>query len=245
VSDERPLPNVLSEQEVLLKAADVLIEMGVFESSYYAYQQYPALRNAKIEAPILVIDAQTGEPRYYIITAVDNDIVLAEVQVKTYINSSDERFIMGRGFALPGSQNHFITRREAVELIKSQFPDKTVSEPLAIGNLWLENDKQSHRFIYWYFTVSDNGRSASGEADEYVIGTVIPGYPAIPGGVSNRAAIDYAGQRGDFHLQGYRMAKLNSPLRLFDKLNEARAAGGTFSSSPDTERVGITPVPLK
>jgi hypothetical protein len=83
--------------------------------------------------------------------------------------------------------------------------------------------------------------------DEYIIATFIPGYTSIPGGVTNRAAIDYAGQRGDFHLQGYRMAKLNKPLRLFDRQAAIRAAGGaSFSSSeyPD-ESVGIIPVPLK
>jgi hypothetical protein len=54
VSNERPLPNVLSEQEVLLKAAEVAIAEGVLDPSYYEYQNYPALLTAKIETPILV-----------------------------------------------------------------------------------------------------------------------------------------------------------------------------------------------
>jgi hypothetical protein len=65
--------------------------------------------------------------------------------------------------------------------------------------------------------------------------------------MSNRAAIDFAGQRGDFHLKGYRMAKLNKPLRLFEKLETARSVGGaSFAPSgyPE-ESVGFTPEPLK
>jgi hypothetical protein len=55
VSDERPLLNVLSEQEVLLKAADYAIAKGVLDPSYYAYQNNPALMTAKIEAPSAMI----------------------------------------------------------------------------------------------------------------------------------------------------------------------------------------------
>jgi hypothetical protein len=118
---------------------------------------------------------------------------------------------------------------------------------MAISNLRLDDDPHSHMFLFWYFTVSDDSRSAAGSADEYIIATVIPGYTAIPGGMSNRAAIGFEGKRGDHHLKGYRMAKLDTPLRLFDKLSAARAAGGAsfVSSAYPSESIGITPVPLK
>jgi hypothetical protein len=248
VSSERPLPNVLSEQEVLLKAADVAIEEGVLDPSYYAYQNYPELLNAKIEVPILVTDANSGEPDSYLLTAINNKgELLAEVGVNSSVNVNSSDFIGVIGFAKSGSSNHFITKREAATLIQSQFPGESVSEPMAITNLRLEDSKHSHMFFYWYFTVGDDARSAAGNADEYIIASVIPGYTSIPGGVSNRAAIGFAGSRGDFHLYGYRMAKLNKPLRLFNKLEAARSAGGaSFSSSSyPTEAVGFTPVPLK
>jgi hypothetical protein len=80
ITDERPLPNVLSEKEVLLKAADAAIAEGVLDPSYYAYQINPALMDAKIETPILLIDANNGVPDTYIINAVDNNgITLARV----------------------------------------------------------------------------------------------------------------------------------------------------------------------
>lgn len=37
VSDVRPLPNILSEQEILLKAADYAIAEGVLDPSYDEY----------------------------------------------------------------------------------------------------------------------------------------------------------------------------------------------------------------
>jgi hypothetical protein len=174
-------------------------------------------------------------------------VFLAQLSFNSAINASGEEFAGLRSFALPGSAYHFITKREAAELIQSQFPDSAVSEPMAITNLRLDDDPYSHMFFFWYFTVSDGERSVANAGDEYIIATDIPGYTSIPGGVSNRAAIDYAGGRGDFHLNGYRMAKLSKPLRLFEKLETARSAGGaSFApSSYPAESVGFTPVPLK
>jgi hypothetical protein len=158
--------------------------------------------------------------------AVDSaGVYLGQMAFDIAVNVSDDEFIGLRGFALPNTANHFITKQEAVNLIQSQFPDSAVSEPLAITGLHLDDDPSSHMFIFWYFTDNNSARNVDGVSDEYIIATFISGYPGIPGGVSNRSAIDYAGGRGDFHLNGYRMAKLEKPLKLFDKLNAARAVG--------------------
>jgi hypothetical protein len=248
VSAERPLPNVLSEKEILLKAMDVLTEEGFFDPSRYEYNENPALLTAKIETPILVTDTENGEPGWYMLIATDDaGVFLARMSFNSAVNANDDEFIGISSFAFPNSANHFITKREAAELIQSQFPDSTVSEPMAIENLRLDDDPSSHMFPFWYFTVNDNARNIDGVSDEYVIATFISGYPGIPGGVSNRSAIDFAGGRGDLHLNGYRMAKLEKPLKLFDKLNAIRAAGGaTFApANYPTESVGFTPIPLK
>jgi len=219
-SDERPLPNVLSEREILLKAADAAVKEGVLDSSYYAYQNNPALMTAKIETPILLTDAVTGVPDGYLLTAIDEDgISLACVFVDAGSDVSEESFAHGRSISEPGgAYNHIITKREAAELIQSQFPGAAVSEPMMISNLWLGDDPHSHIALFWYFTV--------GADEEYVITP----YP-----------------RGDHFLQGCRMAKLNRSLRLFDKINAARVAGGiSFSASASSvETVGFTPVMLK
>jgi hypothetical protein len=248
VSTERPLPNVLSEKEILLKAMDVLKEEGFFNTSRYEYNEKPALLTAKIETPVLVTNAENGEPGWYMLIATDDaGVFLARMSFNSAVNASDDEFIGISSLAFPNSANHFITKREAAELIRSQFPDSTVSEPMAIENLRLDDDSSSHMFPFWYFTVNDSARNIDGTSDEYVIATFISGYPGIPGGVSNRSAIDFAGGRGDLHLNGYRMAKLEKPLKLFDKLNAARAVGGaTFAPAIyPTESVGFTPIPLK
>jgi hypothetical protein len=249
VSTERPLPNVLSEQEVLLKAADVAIKDGVLNPSYYAYQHNPALMDAKIETPILMSDASTGVPNIYLLNAVDADgISLALISVSSARDEGESTFVRGRFISEAGFRpnNHIITKREAVELIQSQFPDSTISEPMAIDNLRLKDKRYSHQGIFWYFAVSETARSVAGEAGEYILDPFIPVIPgsAIPEVLSNRAALN---QTGSPHLDGYRMAKLDTPLRLFDKLETARAAGGaSFApSSYPSESVGFTPVPLK
>ncbi|MDR2149336.1 MAG: hypothetical protein LBO67_00635 [Spirochaetaceae bacterium] len=101
--------------------------------------------------------------------------------------------------------------------------------------------------IFWYFTVNENGRNAEGAVEEYVIAAGITGYRSIPGGVSNRAAINGDQGRGNPHLGWHRMAKLNTPLRLFEKREAARAAGGaSFAlSTYPTASIGFTPVSLK
>jgi hypothetical protein len=248
VSTERPLSNVLSEQEVLLKAADFAIAESVLDSSYYAYEKNPALMDAKIESPILVTDAASGVPDMYILNAVDDDgISLARISVSSNLDDmSGVSFVRGRSISEASmASDHIITKREAVELIQSQFKNMILSEPVAVGDLRLGDDPHSHIALFWYFTVSENARSTEGAVEEYVIDADIAGYRSIPGGVSNRAAINLG--RGSPHLDGYRMAKLDKPLRLFDKLKTARAAGGaSFApASYPSESIGFTPVPLK
>ncbi|MDR0628164.1 MAG: hypothetical protein LBG24_00675 [Treponema sp.] len=251
-SAERPLANILSEQEVLLKAADFAIEEGVLDPSYYAYQTNPALMDAKIETPVLVTDASSGVPDMYILNAVDQDgIYLARISVSSNpSDTSEASFIFSRFITEPTSaHNHLMTKREATALIQSQFPngmtDGTVSEPMMIGNLRLGDDPHSHRGLFWYFTVGENVRSTVGTGGEYVIDAIIGGYRSIPGGVTNRAAINMG--HTSHHLDEYRMVKLDRPLHLFDKLNTARSVGGvsfTPSAYP-IETVGFTPAPLK
>jgi hypothetical protein len=246
VDNERPLPNVLSEREVLVKAAGYAIEEGVLDPEYYAYQDNPALMYAKIETPILITDAVTGEPYAYLLTAVDDTGVLLAAVAVNSAASTNEEFERGRGFGIPVTAGHYISKREAVELIKSQFPEGTASEPIAVNNLRLGTDPFSHIGVFWYFTVSENTRSVTDPCEEYIIAADIAGYRSIPGGVSNRSAIDL-GQGGSPYLNGYRMAKLEEPLNIFDKLKAARSAGGASFTPPSypLESIDFTPALLK
>jgi hypothetical protein len=248
-SNERPLPNVLSEQEVLLKAADFAIAEGVLDPAYYAYQTNPALMDAKIETPILMTDGNSGVPDRYILHAVDKEgITLARISVSSNPdNVTETSFVYGRHIAEPGgAMNHLMTKREAVELIQSQFPDGTASEPMAVHNLRLGDNPHSHIAFLWYFTVDENARSVAGSGGDYVIDAYFSGYYYTPGGVSARSVSNL--RRGSPYLNGAHMVKLDRPLHLFDRLNTARAVGGvsfTPPAYPSDPPIGITPVPLK
>jgi hypothetical protein len=247
-SSERPLQNVLSEREVLLKVADIAVAEGILDPSHYAYEINPALKDAKIATPILVTDANSGVPDMYILQAVDSQgIRLASVSVSSDPNNvNDESFVYTRSIPTPdGPMLHIMTKLEAAELIQSQFPDSTTSGPIAVNNLRLGEDPYSDKALLWYFTVSENTRSAVDSGSDYVIDAYITNYTSIPGGITNRAAInmDYT----SFHLDGYRMVKLDRPINLFSKIDEARSVGGvSFASSIyPSNSIGFTPVQLK
>jgi hypothetical protein len=64
-----------------------------------------------------------------------------------------------------------MTKREAIRLMKSQFPDKQISDPIAVTGLHLEDSPHSDNHEFWYFTVVDNnnGRSVTETPEEYII----------------------------------------------------------------------------
>jgi hypothetical protein len=249
VSGERPMPDILSEQEVLLKAADYAYKIGALDSSYYEYTNVPALLTAKIETPILVYNS-TGYPATYMLTVVDDsEGFLAGAYVQPVVGTDEATFETTRFTrvnALPEQSGHYITKREAIDLIKSQFSDRIVSKPIAVAGLCLVDDPYSSTVIFWYFTTNDNQRGASGGSEEYIIDSYIRGYKNSIGGVSNRSAIS-TGNGGSPHLDGARMAKLNTPLRLFEKLEAARSTGRSLNSvaAEPMEPIKYTPVPLR
>jgi hypothetical protein len=251
VNGERPLPNVLSEQEVLIKAVDYARHIGAFSPTYYVYQENPALLTAKLETPVLIYDISTGTMNIYSLTAVDNDgtdlmTVYVSSSVDTAINNFEHIRIIGL-VNVPEQSIHRITKREAIRLMKNQFSEKQMSDPIAITGLYLEDSPYSNNHEFWYFTVSDQDRSISEIPEEYIIASEIVGWKKISGGLSNRAAIS-SGDGGSPHLNWNRMAKLETPLRLFqqieEKANRAAAESENFAEEPIV-KVRFTPVPLK
>jgi hypothetical protein len=252
LSSERPSTDILSEQEVMLKAGDYAIKLGALDPSYYLYENDPALLTAKIESPILVYDF-TGfggsDGATYLLNAVnDNGVNLAGAYVRPVVEVEEDSFVISR-FQRVDTFNehsyHHITKREAVNLSRSQFTGKTVSEPVAI-RMRLDSKPYSHYNNFWYFTVDDNSRNAVSNTEEYIIDSIITGDAVQSGGVSNRSAIS-GGVRGSPHLDGARMARLDSPLKVFDKLEAARSAGRSLSTviaNQSMEPVKFTPIPL-
>ena len=250
VCSERPFSDVLSEQEILLKAVNYAHKIGAFNPAYYVYQENPALLTAKLETPVLIYYVPTGTANSYSLTAVDTDgtdlmTVYVSSSVDTDINSFEHLRIIGL-VNIPEQSVHRMTKREAVHLMKSQFPDNQISDPIALSGLYLEDSPYSNNHVFWYFTVDDSNRSIAEASEEYIIASEIVGWKKISGGLSNRAAIN-SGDGGSPHLNWNRMAKLETPLRIFERIEAARAArGASFSPSMyPMETIGFTPVPLK
>jgi hypothetical protein len=252
VSIERPLPNVLSEQEVLLRAIEYANKMGMFHPSYHEYEDQPELLTAKIETPVLIYNF-TGYPSddggsYFFTAVADNGECLMDAYVRPVVDAGDDTFEISRSVRwgkIPAEQTkHYMSKREAVALIQEQFPGKGYTEPIAV-RISLENKRHSNSCIFWYFEISDsNARGLI--SDEYIIDSLIGGYNTIVGGISNRRAIS-TGYGGSFYLDGARMAKLAEPLRLQERLENARSAGRSLGSLSETPIAPsrIIPVPLQ
>jgi hypothetical protein len=249
VSRERPFPQVLSEQEILLKAFEYAHKIGALHPSYSIYQENPALLTAKIETPVLIYHIPTGSTNTYSLIAVDNDgTTLIDSYVRSSVDADIDSFEVVRITGIvnvPKYSVHHITKREAMSLMKSQFPDKQISEPIAIAGIYLEDSRYSNNQEFWYFTVGDNNRGAAEDAEEYIIDSEIGGWKTIAGGMANRAAIS-SGDGGSPYFNGNRMARLETPLRIHERIEAARSAGGATSFTANSvENVQYTPIPLR
>lgn len=210
INDQRPMPNVLSEQEILLKAAEYAINDGALNESYYLYKSIPELLTAKAETPIL-LHSPDGIPCSYMLTAVDNTgTCLFSANVDCAVNS-DKEFVASTMEPLPNREPrlHIITKREVKDFANSKFPDMKITEPIAIMGVKLENSRFSHMGTFWYFKASDL-RSISSTSDEYLLDAIVSGYtPAMTNG--SRAIIN-SGYGGSPFLNWARLVKLTTPL---------------------------------
>ena len=241
-----PMPGILSEEEVLLKAADLVIEIGGLDPSFFVYEENPAMWTAKIETPVLLFDPN-GMPISYQFSAIDDSgTLLMEATVSPYKDTQLKDFFgsrMGPNKNTTDEQStHFITKREAKQLIKSTFPGKNSSDPVALTQLSLEGNRYSHYERFWYFTIpTDNSNY-----DEYVLAAYIGGWKIIPGGISNRNAIN---ANGSPYLSHGRLAKLTTPLRLKDKIANAslkvHRSIDSYNSVPFVGTIDFLIVPLE
>jgi hypothetical protein len=254
-SNERPMPDILSEQEVLLKAAEYAYTIGALHPSYYLYKDNPELLTAKVETPILehnFTSWDNGDGAMYLLTVVDKDgESLMGAYVRPVADADNDSFELTRFVRWdknPEDSTHIMSKREAKALINSQFPGKTVSEPIAV-RMNLEGRPYSHLSTFWYFTAAENNQRsvAGGEKEEFIIDASIQGYKMISGGVSNRSAISASATgRGSPHLDGARMAKLETPVHLLDRLQAARTSARSLASvaAEPVPPARFTPVPL-
>lgn len=199
----------------------MLYKEGIFHPDFYLYKRAPFLKEAKIEAPIL-LHRFDGSPRSYMLNAVDeNGAYLMSVYVKSTVQNVSNlqyndfvNFII-EPFVVNIEDRHYITKREVKAFIENRFKDKIVSEPFALSGLKIEGSPRSGVIVFWYFTTEDSSldsstRGISSTYDEFLIDAFVRGY--IPP-ESNKRAVITSSYRGSPHLGGARMVKLLTPLK--------------------------------
>jgi hypothetical protein len=148
----------------------------------------------------------------------------------------------------PDSQSqHYITKKEAMNLIENQFPDTQYQGPVAV-RMFVEGRPHSNASFFWYFTISEAEQipiAGSSDYSEYIIDSFIMDYNSIAGGIENRQAIS-TGFHRSYDIQG-RMAKLETPVGFIEKLEQARSGkrSAVEISREQIEPAKFTPIPLK
>jgi hypothetical protein len=253
VSDVRPASNILSEKEILIKAAKFAEERGRLHSNSILFTEQPKLLTAHVEAPVFIYNFLVPAERsieygIYRLSAIDEKgECLMVLMVDPLITVEDNRFelVSGTNASFPEEiATHYITKREMIELIESQFPGQPYEGPIAV-NMEFEGEVWGNAITSWYFTVGDAvSRSVDNTYAEYLIDSQVFDYRNITGGVtSNRSAIDTESTAKSWG--GHRMVKLETPVYFLEKLKRAQTGERSAFTSEAPSPARVTPVPLK
>lgn len=247
LSAERPAPHLLSEQEVMIRAAQAMAREGYLDPEHRIYKEEPILATAKVAEPIFTYNANllrqgvtAGMYKVYVVD--DNGIILASTTVDAEQDLEDARqSLHGIGLFTKGSPKHLITKKEATATFREAFPHQQVAEPIAVRIWDLEGVRYSNSYIFWYTTVSEAGRSAGEGATEYLLcASVFSPPPSLNISSNPRAALSHGAPAW-----GTRIARIDEPLHLHEKLAKAKARAAAGEPEPavgPTPPVKITPV---
>lgn len=249
LSDERPAPDLLSEQEVMIRAAQAMAREGYLDPAHRIYKKYPQLLTVKVAEPILVyheylLSQGIGDGTYYVYVVDDKGIALAGIDLApNEIVLDEDDVIVDNSIFIQGNAKHLITKKEAVVTFREAFPYQHVAEPIAVRIWDLEGVKYSNSYIFWYTTVSEAGRSAGESAAEYLLcASVFSPPPGLSISANPRAALSRSTVSGGW---GTRIARIDEPLHLHEKLAQAKARAAAGEPEPavgPTPPVKITPV---
>ena len=249
LSAERPAPNLLSEQEVMIRAAQAMAREGYLDPAHRIYKKYPQLLTVKVAEPMLVyheylLSQGIVDGTYYVYVVDDKGIALAGIDLApNEIVLDEDDVIVDNSIFIQGNAKHLITKKEAVATFREAFPYQHVAEPIAVRIWDLEGVKYSNSYIFWYTTVTEAGRSAGESAAEYLLcASVVSPPPQQSLSTNPRAALSRSTVSGGW---GTRIARIDEPLHLHERLAQAKARAAAGEPEPavgPTEPVKITPV---
>ena len=248
LSAERPAPHLLSEQEVMIRAAEYVVQQGYLDPAHPIYEEVPDLASAKVAEPIFVYyssDLESERIRGYYAVYVQtktgkvclrSNLWAQEAIPEEFSDSPD----FSRGYGWDSLDMNIISQKECSNIYASLFSDKTTSDPIAIS---LTTSANQFKTTAWYVEVSDGSRSAGGSHEEYLLDMTVFGLPPQQSLSTNpRAALSRSTVSGGW---GTRIARIDEPLHLHERLAQAKARAAAGEPEPavgPTEPVKITPV---
>ena len=247
LSAERPAPHLLSQQEVMIRAAEYAVQQGYLDPAHPIYEEVPELATAKVAEPIFVCyenELQQGKVNgfYNIYTTTANGTTKIEARVfaQEIIPGGTDNPTFGITYNQFILSKYIITKKESKSIYQNLFPGKDVSNPMAIS---IKTSVTPFFVSAWYVEVSDGSRSAGGSHEEYLLDMTVFDLPPQQSISANpRAALSRSTVSGGW---GTRIARIDEPLHLHEKLAQAKARAAAGEPEPavgPTEPVKITPV---
>ena len=247
LSAERPAPHLLSEQEVMIRAAEYAVQQGYLDPAHPIYEEVPELATAKVAEPIFVCyenELQQGKVNgfYNIYTTTANGTTKIEARVfaQEIIPGGTDNPTFGITYNQFILSKYIITKKESKSIYQNLFPGKDVSNPMAIS---IKTSVTPFFVSAWYVEVSDGSRSAGGSHEEYLLDMTVFDLPPQQSISANpRSALSRSTVSGGW---GTRIARIDEPLHLHEKLAQAKARAAAGEPEPavgPTEPVKITPV---
>ena len=248
LSAERPAPDLLSEQEVMIRAAEYVVQQGYLDPAHPIYEEVPDLASAKVAEPIFVCyenELQQGKVNgFYTLYATTKTgkvcLVFSAWAQEIIPDKSSDRPDFARGYGWDSLDMNIVSQKETLQICQNIFPGKAISEPMAICT-----KTDVHQFLVdaWYVEMSDGSHSAGGSHEEYLLDMTVFDLPPQQSISTNpRAALSRSTVSGGW---GTRIARIDEPLHLHEKLAQAKAraaAGETEPAVGPTPPVKITPV---
>ena len=247
LSAERPAPHLLSEQEVMIRAAEYAVQQGYLDPAHPIYEEVPELATAKVAEPIFVYYGDellqgkvNGFYNIYTTTANGTTKIEARVFAQEIIPGGTDNPTFGITYNQFILSKYIITKKESKSIYQNLFPGKDVSNPMAIS---IKTSVTPFFVSAWYVEVSDGSRSAGGSHEEYLLDMTVFDLPPQQSISANpRSALSRSTVSGGW---GTRIARIDEPLHLHEKLAQAKARAAAGEPEPavgPTEPVKITPV---